>query len=75
MEGRDCYTCAERHARRARRSEMGHPTLGIGRDKRVPPKGGPDRRVPPRGNSELGKYGKQIISDKLSKSPRSEREI
>jgi len=51
MEGRDCYTCAERHARRARRSEIDHPTLSGGRDKQVPPK-----RTRQRGPSE-GKFG------------------
>jgi len=26
---------------------MDHPTLRIGRDKRVPPRGGPNKQVPP----------------------------
>ena len=39
---------SEGHACRARRSTMGNPTSCVGRDKRVPPKGGPDEQVPPR---------------------------
>jgi len=43
---------SEGHACRARRGEMGHQSVFIGRDKHVPPKGGPDKRVPPRGGPD-----------------------